>query len=256
MSRQLASTRRPSRRGPAGVRTRAGRIIGARPPRGGRGGRVHLLRRATDPGRPAPRHRELGGLPPAAAARAPRGPRDRSRPARGGAERPDRPSRGSLPRDRGRLAGRPARHPGAGRHHTGRPFGGRGVGVVVRAGPPGPGQAARADRPARAPEDQLPAADAPGRHARGGSAAVAAGPTHPEVGDELGEGHGRAGDPGPSPGPDRPVGGPGPGPGHRPRRQGGDPPAGSRPSPCCRVPGSGGVPACDPRSWASWPCRP
>lgn len=59
--------------------------------------------------------------------------------------------------------------------------GGFDVGIVLRAGSPGPGQAAGADRYAHVAGDQLPAADPAGRHARSGSAAVAIA-TQPEVG--------------------------------------------------------------------------
>ena len=74
------------------------------------GGRVHLLEKGAGPPVAAPpRHRGLSGVLPAVAERTPRGPRDGARPARAGAERPDRPPTTSLPRDGGRMAGRPAR---------------------------------------------------------------------------------------------------------------------------------------------------
>ena len=60
------------------------------------------------------------------------GPRDGDRPARGGAERPDRPPTKTLPRDRGRMAGQPARRPRVGRRRAAWPLRGRAVGAVVR----------------------------------------------------------------------------------------------------------------------------
>ena len=236
-------------------RVLAGSPVRSRHVEMGAGGRVHLLEKGAGPpvvllhgtgnsaGFLLPLLNELHGV----RAIAP------DLPGVGLSDPIDLPAR-SLPRDRGRMAGPPARHPRAGRHHAGWPFGGWGVGVVVRAGSPGPGQTARADRPPALPKTRCPLpirlVATPGV----GDTAVAAGATQPEVGAAVGERHGRAGDPRPSPGPDRPVGGHGPGPGHRPRRQGGDPRAGLAVRLAVAVPGSGVVHACDPTSCARWPC--
>ena len=100
--------------------------------------------------------------------------------------------------------------------------GGRAVGVVVRTGSPGPGQAARADRCARVAQDSLPTAYPADRHARNGRAAVAVGATEPDGGAAVRGFHGREGDPRHSPGAGRSDGRHGPGLDRRVERQGGD----------------------------------
>jgi hypothetical protein len=67
------------------------------------------------------------------------GPRDGDRPARGRAERPDRPPTKTLPRDRGRMAGQPARRPRVGRRRAAWALRGRAVALWYAIRSPGPG---------------------------------------------------------------------------------------------------------------------
>ncbi len=97
------------------------------------GDRVHLLEKSA--GSPVVLLHGTGnsaGFLLAIAERTRGGPRDGDRPARGGAERPDRPPTKTLPRDRGRMAGQPARRPRVGRRRAAWPLRGRAVGAMVR----------------------------------------------------------------------------------------------------------------------------
>jgi hypothetical protein len=149
------------------------------------------------------------------------GPRDGDRPARGRAERPDRPPTKTLPRDRGRMAGQPARRSS---WTPPRCLGtqGAGGGAVVRNPLTRAGVMRLVLIGARIAQDPLPVADPTDRHPRDGRAAVAVGATQPEIGAAVREVRGREGDPCRSPGLGRLDGGHGPGPDRRRKRQGRD----------------------------------
>ena len=217
--------------------------------------RVHLLEKSA--GSPVVLLHGTGnsaGFLLAIAERTRGGPRDGDRPARGRAERPDRPPTKTLPRDRGRMAGQPARRPRVGRRRAAWPLRGRAVALWYAIRSPGPGHAARADRCARIAQDPLPVADPTDRHPRDGRAAVAVGATLPEIGAAVREVRGREGDPWRSPGLGRLDGGHGAGTRSPPQAPGQRYACWSRRSPCCRLLGSGVIPACKPTSCASWQC--